>query len=116
MLWRLNWGRRCSMSTGLPPGGAFRHPADYKTRFASDELYYVLCGELALANPETGEVHLAQRDQAIFFRRDTWHHGFSVGPDALRVLEILAPPPSKGSCGEYALELSGGATVEIFNV
>ena len=90
---------------GLHPGGAFRHSEQYKTRFAADELYYVLSGELALANPETGEVHLAKRDQAIFFRRDTWHHGFSVGSDALRVLEVLSPPPSKGSCGEYALDL-----------
>ncbi len=24
---------------GLPPGGAFRHSEEYKTRFAADELY-----------------------------------------------------------------------------
>lgn len=88
---------------GLPPGGAFRHTDDYKTVFAADEIYFVLSGTLALANPETGEVHIAEPGEAMFFRRDTWHHGFNYSTNALRVLEILAPPPSSGSCGQYAL-------------
>lgn len=36
-------------------------------------------------------------------RRDTWHHGFNHSQEALRVVELLAPPPSTGSCGQYAL-------------
>lgn len=88
---------------GLPPGGAFRHSTEYKTYFAADELYYVLSGEMALANPETGEVHLAGPGDACFFRQHTWHHAFNAGTAPLRVLEIVAPPPSTGSCGEYAL-------------
>lgn len=88
---------------GLPPGGAFRHSSDYKTVFAVDEVYYVLSGTLVLSNPECGEVQVARPGEAIFFRRDTWHHGFNDSQDALRVLEVLAPPPSTGSCGEYAL-------------
>ena len=56
-----------------------------------------------LANPETGEVHLAEKGEAVFFRRDTWHHGFNYSNESLRVLEVLAPPPSSGSCGQYAL-------------
>ena len=89
---------------GLGPGQAFRHSPDYKTRFAADEVYYVLTGEMALANPETGEVRMAKAGEWVFFRRDTWHHGFNVGTEALRVLEVLAPPPSTGSCGTYALD------------
>ena len=89
---------------GLPPGGAFRHSENYKTIFAADEVYYVLSGTLVLANPETGEVHLAEKGEAVFFRRDTWHHGFNYSNESLRVLEVLAPPPSSGSCGQYALE------------
>jgi quercetin dioxygenase-like cupin family protein len=88
---------------GLPPGGAFRHSSDYKTVFAADEVYYVLSGTLVLANPERGEVQVAQPGEAIFFRRDTWHHGFNDSSEALRVLEVLSPPPSTGSCGQYAL-------------
>jgi hypothetical protein len=42
------------------------------------------------------------RVRALFFRRDTWHHGFSYGGTALRVLELFAPPPSTGSSGAYA--------------
>jgi mannose-6-phosphate isomerase-like protein (cupin superfamily) len=88
---------------GLAPGSAFRHSADYKTKFAADEVYHVLSGRLALANPETGEVQVAEPGESILFRRDTWHHGFNIGRDALRVLEFIAPPPSTGSCGEYAI-------------
>lgn len=89
---------------GLAPGRAFRHSPDYRTRFASDEVYYVLQGQMALANPETGEVQVAGPGESFFFRRDTWHHGFNIGTEALLVLELLAPPPSTGSTGDYALE------------
>jgi quercetin dioxygenase-like cupin family protein len=87
---------------GLPPGGAFRHSDAYRTVFAADEVFYVLSGTLVLNNPETGEVHRVLPGEAVFFRRDTWHHGFSYGTEALRVLEIFAPPPSRGTSGAYA--------------
>jgi mannose-6-phosphate isomerase-like protein (cupin superfamily) len=96
-------GKIHQLILGLAPGQGFRHSSDYKTKFAADEVYHVLSGELALANPETGEVQVARPGESIFFRRDTWHHGFNVGTEALRVLEFIAPPPSAGSCGEYAL-------------
>ncbi|MHB1509179.1 MAG: cupin domain-containing protein [Acidimicrobiales bacterium] len=87
---------------GLPPGGAFRHSEHYRTVFAADELLYVLSGVLVLANPESGEVQRLEPGQAVFFRRDTWHHGFSFGPEALRVLEFFAPPPATGASSQYA--------------
>jgi quercetin dioxygenase-like cupin family protein len=87
---------------GLPPGGAFRHSDSFRTVFAADELLHVLQGTLVLANPETGEVVCAERGESVFFRRDTWHHGFSYGVEELRVLELFAPPPSTGSSGAYA--------------
>lgn len=87
---------------GLPVGGGFRHSDSYKTIFAADEIYYVLNGVLVLANPETGEVQRARPGEAIFFRRDTWHHGFNYGSEPLRVLELFAPPPLKGTSGAYA--------------
>jgi quercetin dioxygenase-like cupin family protein len=88
---------------GLPPGGAFRHSESFRTVFAADELLHVLQGTLVLANPETGEVVRAEPGESVFFRRDTWHHGFSYGEDPLRVLEFFAPPPATGTSGAYAL-------------
>ena len=87
---------------GLPPGGAFRHSEDFRTVFAADELLYVLQGTLVLANPETGDVVRAEPGESVFFRRDTWHHGFSYGDEPLRVLELFAPPPATGTSGAYA--------------
>ncbi|HEX6724862.1 MAG TPA: cupin domain-containing protein [Gaiella sp.] len=87
---------------GLEPGGAFRHSESFRTVFAADELLYVLQGTLVLANPETGEVVRAEPGESVFFRRDTWHHGFSYGDEPLRVLELFAPPPATGTSGAYA--------------
>jgi quercetin dioxygenase-like cupin family protein len=87
---------------GLPPGAAFRHSEEFRTIFAADEVLYVLSGLLVLSNPETGEVHRVQPDEAVFFRRDTWHHAFNFSTEPLRVLEIFAPPPSQGTSGSYA--------------
>jgi quercetin dioxygenase-like cupin family protein len=87
---------------GLPAGGAFRHSDRFRTIFAADELLYVLQGAMAFANPETGEVQRVRRGEAVMFRRDTWHHAMSLGPDALRVCEFFAPPPASGASSAYA--------------
>ncbi len=91
-----------SIVFGLAPGEAFRHSDSFRTVFAADELLHVLQGTLLLANPETGEVVRASPGESVFFRRDTWHHGFSYGDDDLRVLEFFAPPPATGTSGAYA--------------
>ena len=87
---------------GLPPRGAFRHSPEYRTVFGADEVLHVLEGTYVSANPETGEVHVAEAGDAIFFRKDTWHHGFNGGTGPVRVLEFFAPPPSTGASGAYA--------------
>jgi quercetin dioxygenase-like cupin family protein len=87
---------------GLLPGAMFRHSEDYRTIFGADEVLYVLGGILLLNNPETGEVHRALPGEAIFFRRDTWHHAMNGSTEPLRVLELFAPPPSQGTSGAYA--------------
>jgi quercetin dioxygenase-like cupin family protein len=86
----------------MPAGGRFAHSDTHRTIFAADELYYVISGTLAVANPETGEVHRVEKGEAAFFRRDTWHHGFNCGTEPLRVLEFFAPPPSQGTSSAYA--------------
>jgi mannose-6-phosphate isomerase-like protein (cupin superfamily) len=87
---------------GMEPGGCFRHSEDFRTVFGADEVLHVLQGTLALANPETGEVVRIETGESVFFRKDTWHHGFSYGAEPLRVLEFFAPPPSTGASGPYA--------------
>jgi quercetin dioxygenase-like cupin family protein len=87
---------------GLAPGRSFRHSDQFRTVFAADEVLYVLSGTLVIANPKTGEVHPAEAGEAVFFRRDTWHHAISYGEDELRVLELFAPPPAAGTSGSYA--------------
>jgi mannose-6-phosphate isomerase-like protein (cupin superfamily) len=86
----------------LPPHGSFRHSREYRTVFGADELLYVLEGTMAIANPESGEVQRIGEGEAVFFRRDTWHHAFAHGAGPLRVLELFAPPPAKGTSGAYA--------------
>ena len=87
---------------GMPPGGKFTHSESFRTIFGADELLHVLQGTLVLANPETGEIVRAEPGESVFFRRDTWHHGFSYGDEPLRVLEFFAPPPATGTSGPYA--------------
>lgn len=87
---------------GLGPGGRFTHSPSYRTVFAADEVLFVVTGTMALANPETGEVHLVHEGEAAFFRRDTWHHAFNRGTGELRVLELFSPPPAQGTSGAYA--------------
>lgn len=87
---------------GMAPGGRFTHSEDFRTVFGADEVLHVLQGTLALANPETGEVVRAEPGESVFFRKDTWHHGFSFGAEPVRVLEFFSPPPSTGASGPYA--------------
>ncbi len=87
---------------GLLPGAMFRHSEAYRTIFGADEVFYVLSGQMILSNPETGELYRAGPGEAVFFRRDTWHHALNCGTEPLRVLEYFAPPPSQGTSGAYA--------------
>ncbi len=87
---------------GMDPGGCFRHSEDFRTIFGADEVLHVLEGTFVIANPETGEVYRLEPGESVFFRKNTWHHGFSYGAEPLRVLEFFAPPPSTGTSGPYA--------------
>ena len=89
---------------GLAPGAGFRHSPEFRTVFAADELLHVIEGTLVIADPETGEVQRVAQGESVFFRRDTWHHAFALGPEPLRVLELFAPPPAAGASSAYARE------------
>ena len=86
---------------GLGRGEKWVHAPQKRTLFAADEVYHILEGTLVVANPETGEVCRAPAGYSVFFRRDTWHHGFAHrGP--VRVIEFMAPTPSQGVTQAYA--------------
>ncbi|HKE79071.1 MAG TPA: cupin domain-containing protein [Solirubrobacteraceae bacterium] len=89
---------------GLAPGCEFRHSEAYRTVFAADEVLHVLEGTLVIADPQNGEVQRVPAGGSVFFRRDTWHHAFALGPEPLRVLELFAPPPAAGASSAYARE------------
>ena len=86
----------------LPPGGRFGHSPDNPTIFAADELLFVRHGSLLLSDPETGEHQLVRAGEAVFFERDTWHHGRAGGETGVRVLEFFAPTPATGASSAYA--------------
>ena len=85
----------------MPPGGRFGHSRDHPTIFAADELLYVLEGVLLLSDPSTGETQRASAGEAVFFRRDTWHHGRAAGDEGVRVLEFFSPTPATGASSAY---------------
>ena len=84
----------------MPPGGRFGHSGDNPTIFAADELLYVLDGVLMLSDPATGETQRAAAGEAVFFRRNTWHHGRAASDQGVRVLEFFSPTPAAedGNC------------------
>ena len=89
---------------GLEPKGNFKHSDQYRTIFGADEFLYVLSGVLIINNPENGETHKVNAGESVFFRKDTWHHGFNYSDDYLQVLEFFSPPPLTGNSGLYAKE------------
>ncbi len=86
----------------LVVGGRFGHSPTNPTIFAADELLYVLEGELLLSDPSTGETQRARKGEAVFFQRDTWHHGRAGGDEGVRVLEFFSPTPATGASSDYA--------------
>jgi len=85
----------------MPPGASFRHSERNRTIFGADEVYLVLKGSFALANPQTGEVLRLNTGDAAWFGPDTWHHGFVLGETDADVLEFFAPPPAAGMSQDY---------------
>ncbi len=96
----------------LPPGGRFGHSHDNPTIFAADELLYVRDGSLLLSDPETGEHQLVHAGEAVFFERDTWHHGQAAGDAGVRVLEFFSPTPTTGASSAYAKQQPFLDTIE----
>jgi len=86
----------------LPPGGEFRHSPENQTVFGGDVLYFVVEGELVLADPQTGEVVRCPSNEGRLFHRGTWHNAFNPFTSTVRVVEFFSPPPARGTASDFA--------------
>jgi quercetin dioxygenase-like cupin family protein len=60
----------------------------------SDQIYYVLSGEMQL--DLGGSDHVAGPDSLVFISAGTPHHNWNAGDEAELHLDILVPPPTRG--------------------
>lgn len=58
---------------------------------AGDEVYYVLRGEPAVLNPETGEVLVVQEGEFLLIPKGTWHQAHNFASGTAIVLCSFAP-------------------------
>lgn len=80
------------MAFALSPGRGFRNSADFRTCYDAAETYYCLKGEFTFHCPDTGEVHVLRRGDALYIPPRTWHYGFNFGAEECRILEAITPP------------------------
>ena len=89
----------------LSPGSHF-DPADVH---AGDEIYYVLCGEVTMLQPASGQVVVVKEGEGILMPKGCPHVGYNFGETEARMLYAVAPliwdeegPPLEYT-GEYKL-------------
>lgn len=75
----------------LKPGGYFKSSDQWKSFFDQHRFYYVLKGELAVQDPESGEVAIAHTGEAVHFRGARWHFGYNFSSSDCLVLDWYAP-------------------------
>jgi quercetin dioxygenase-like cupin family protein len=81
----------------LRPGGYFKSSDTWKSFFDQDRFYYVVKGEVAVQDPETGEIAVASAGEAVHWRGAKWHFGYNFSATECVVLDWYAPqerPPS----------------------
>jgi quercetin dioxygenase-like cupin family protein len=96
----------------LAPGGYFKSSDSWKSFFDQHRFYYVLKGEIAVQDPETGEVAVARAGEAVHWRGAKWHFGYNFSSEECAVLDWYAPqerPP-------HVTEFEFGATKPRFSV
>ncbi len=75
----------------LAPGRSFRLSGDWKPFFDQHRFYYVVEGALAIQDPETGDVAVAEAGEAVHWRGARWHFGYNFGDREVVVLDWYAP-------------------------
>ena len=84
--------RITAMIYSLRPGEYFKTSSLWKPLYKQDRFYYVLQGNLAIHDPESGEVAVATEGEAIFWSGLKWHFGYNFGQKETLVLDWYAPP------------------------
>lgn len=85
-------GERISAVTfSLGPGHRFGASDTWKPMYDQHRFYYVVHGALAIHDPETGDVAVADAGEAIVWRGARYHFGYNAGDEDVLVLDWFAP-------------------------
>lgn len=76
----------------LGPGAWFGTSKAWKPLYDQHRFYFVVQGSLAIHDPESGDVTVASKGEAITWRGARFHHGYCIGNDETIVLDWFAPP------------------------
>lgn len=106
--------RIASFMFSLRPGAYFKLSDTWKPLYDQHRLYYVYQGNLAIHNPENGNVAVANEGEAIFWKGNKWHFGYNFGQRETLVLEGVAPVRSP-DVTEIELSLKKPDLPEIVN-
>ena len=79
------------MSFEMNVGARFGNSPDFKTYYNAAETYHCLKGEFTFHCPETGEVHVLNKGDTLYFPPNTWHWGYNFGSETSHILESLTP-------------------------
>jgi quercetin dioxygenase-like cupin family protein len=72
-------------------GARFGNSPDFKTYYNCAETYYCLKGEFTFHCPESGEIQVLRKGDALYFPPNTWHWGYNFGSETSHILECLTP-------------------------
>lgn len=76
----------------LAPGEYFRTSETWRTIYDQDRYYYVVCGELTIQDPETGDIAVAKAGEAVYWHGARYHFGYNFNFEETLVLDWYAPP------------------------
>ena len=71
----------------VAPGARFEPPDIH----SGDEVYYILKGEAATLNVETGQVHIVKQGEMLLIPKGTWHQTYNFTEKTVTILCFFAP-------------------------
>lgn len=107
--------RMASFMFSLRSGEYFKWSRKWKPRYDQHRLYYVLQGQLAIHDPESGEVAHADKGEAIFWTGLRWHFGYNFGTTETLILEAVAPKERPPEMPEVEMSWEKPDLGEIIN-
>ena len=95
------YGRSAGIGTlvfKLKPGGYFKSSDGWKSFFDQHRFYYVLKGEIAVQDPETGEIAVAKAGEAVHWRGAKWHFGYNFKAEECCRPRLVRPAGTPAPC------------------